>query len=318
MRKIVIALAVVGIAILGFFLWKEGKTEDKVAIEYSKLEKELIPLNVEKRKLDQELSAVEREDKEDKRERGTVILLFTELDEKVYTEIYPKMKECGYRGVLALSTEEFPGEKGCMTEKQFKKLLKEGWTYCITWDKSRSIDVWEIFMQQKVAKLKLEKPAVMYFPTNTYKKAHNESLKEYGYQIIVHHGERNLSLYPKTTKKEEFWYPGVCGMSGEGPKTKLRDVATSGKNIVYTVGFSRKDEMYEKATFERMLQEFQKHEKDEEILVKNFEEARQYHMDIKEKQKGVNMTIEEQKAEIQKRIDEVEGRIDKLYAKYTK
>ncbi len=318
MRKLTVALAIIGIAVLSVFLWNDEKQEDEVAREYSRLEKELIPLNVEKRKLEQELSALEREDKEDKRERGTVTILFTELEKKVYEEIYPIMKEHGYKGVLALSSEEFPGEKGCISEKQFKQLLKDGWTYCMTWDKSRSIDVWSIFMERKLQSIGIEKNSVMYFPESTYRKAYDESLQEYGYDIAVHHGERNLSIYPKTTKKEEMWRPGACGMSGEGPKTKLRDVAANGTNIVYTVGFSHKDEMYEKATFERMLQEFQKHEEDGEILNKTFEEARQYHIDMKEKQSGVNMTIEEKKAEIRKQIDEVEKRIDGLYAKYTK
>ena len=316
MKKIGIALAIVGIIVLVFLMGQEGEKKDKVALEYSEMEKQLIPLNVEKRELEKQLADIDRQEKKDQRERGTVTVLFTELDKKIYNEIFPMMKEYGYKGVLALSDEEFPGEEGCITKTQFEKLLEAGWSYCTVWDKNRSIDVWNIFLQKKMKKLKVETKPTIYFPENTYKKGYNDSLKEYGYTIVVHHGERNLPLYPKTTKEGNMWYPGVCGMAGEGPKTKLRETVAMGSNIVYTVGFTKKDELYEKATFDRMLQEFQKHEKEEEILVMNFEEARKYHLDMYSKRKGTDMTLEAQRDVIREQIAAVDAKIDALYEKY--
>ncbi len=317
MKKLAIILAVIGLVILSVLIWQDDKKEDKTATEYAKLEQELIPLNVKKRELEKKLTDMDEQVEEELQVKGTAIVVFVELKKEIYTDIYPIMESFGYKGVLALSDKQFPGQEGCMSVSQFRRLIKAGWSYCIMWEEDNNLADWHKGIEEKLKSLKLKTSTAMYFPTGTYEKEMQEKLTEEGYDIIAHHGEEQLSFFSDVVEGE-IWYPGVCGMQGQEPKTKLKRIVADGSNIVYTVGFTMQDELYEKETFKRMLEEFQLHEKASELLVTDFQGAQEYHLDIQKKRDASKGQSNKGRAALLLQIQQIENQIDELYEKYTK
>ena len=128
-KKIAIGLVVVlAVAIVATFTWKEMKKE-KINKQISdQIEQELAPYNLEKEKIQTDLEQLEiNYDRE--LGKGTVVILFPDISEKIYTEFYPILNEYGYKAALTVSQEQFPGKEGCLTAEQFQELLNAGCNY---------------------------------------------------------------------------------------------------------------------------------------------------------------------------------------------
>lgn len=96
-KKIAIGLVVVlAVAIVATFTWKEMKKE-KINKQISdQIEQELAPYNLEKEKIQTDLEQLEiNYDRE--LGKGTVVILFPDISEKIYTEFYPILNEYGYK-----------------------------------------------------------------------------------------------------------------------------------------------------------------------------------------------------------------------------
>ena len=56
------------------------------------------------------------------RDVGTVQLLIRDMDEKIYTEVYPLMRDRGIVGVLGINTRQLPGLYNKLTTDQFNRV----------------------------------------------------------------------------------------------------------------------------------------------------------------------------------------------------
>ena len=98
-KGIAIAAVLIGAGCLAFFIWTENRAERKRQETSDAMEQELRPLEVERHKLRQELDKIQTKYKRESQGTGNLVLLFTNLDEQIYTEIFPQMEECGFKGV---------------------------------------------------------------------------------------------------------------------------------------------------------------------------------------------------------------------------
>lgn len=317
LKKIVGVAGLAAALFLIAVLLQDSQSQKQKNSRYEAMQEELIPLNVQKRHLEEQLAGYDLDKKETKKKKGTVVLMFTDLDKRVYSEIYPIMKKYGYRGVLAVSDTQFPGADGCISITHFKALLSDGWSYCLTWDGQDKLDTWQETMQKRLETIKLKTGNALFFADRNYKKTYNEQLKNYGYQIIIHQGEEGYSIIPKTVT-EDFWYPGIYGMQTESPRSQLDQAVEHSSNIIYTVGFKKAGELYDKDTFKSMLGWFQSYEKEGTISVTNLNSARKYQLSLKKKSEKAEKSIAEEKADIQKELEEIEERIEILYRDYMK
>ena len=317
MKKIAVILALVGAVVLSVLLWQADQKEKQQNAQFEQMEKELAPLNVQKRELENQIAEFDAQVSQKIEKKGTVVVLFTEAKKEVYTQAYPIMKKYGYPGVIAISNTQFPGEEGCMSVSQFQKLLKAGWSYVIRWEDDSDIENWHAQLEKKLKTLKLQKSNVMYFTSGTYRKETDAQLVKLGYQMVAHHGEEGLSVIPKTIG-EPLWYPGVYGMRGNSPRAQLEETIERSSNIVYGVGFTKADEKFEASTFDSMLGWFRSYESEKQLTVTDFAGALKYQQKLA---KQVNKSESEQRVErkkLESQIEEIERQIDELYQKYTK
>lgn len=271
MKKIVLIVTVVLVAILSIFLINDKKKEQEATAQYEEVDEQIRPLSVKKKQLERELKSLDESYEAERRPKGTTQIVFTELDERVYTECYRIMTPYGFTGILALSLTEYPGAEGCMTVEQFKELIAAGWKPCITWDTETKVSAWWMIITAKIQELGLEMPTTAYFKEGTYTGLLDEALKEKGFTTVIHHGEEHNLI--QLAYEEEFWHLGAVGLMGDKPRLRMNEAIEQKGNIAFLVGFEQETELYNENSFTSMLNYFDTYRATEELLVGTVEDA---------------------------------------------
>ena len=314
-KKIGIAFVMIlAIGLLTAF-YLEEKSTDKETASHAQMERELLPVREEQDKLEKELENLQEEYGKQILGKGSVVILFTGMEEGIYTDIYPIMKEYGYTGVLTLSERRFPGEEGCMSLKQVKELLEAGWTTCIQWEKDKTDEKWLTNLTDRMKESGISKTEVIYFERDSYSSALDSKLQKLGYTVAVHHGEEKLPLVLSRTE-EGIWHPGAVGMKGSSPRYKLEEAVSSGGNIVFTVGYEVSEELFDSDTFRAMLKQFDNYSKKDSLLVTDFGKAREYRRQVETGEGTAGAEYEEQKAVIEQRLSELAEEYQNIIEKY--
>lgn len=319
MRKIGIGMATIaiiaGILLLGWYFKEDSEEKSKAQKQHAMMEKELNPLSVRKREVERQLRELEEHKEETIQAKGTTVLLFTDMDKQIYKKAYPIMQEFGFKGVLLISKELYPGAEGCMTKEQFDEMIADGWTYCVKWSESEDVSAWQKEQEQLLASLNLELTDTVYFPEGTYKEEYKAGLKKMGYCSIAHCGDENIPLIPKEVSGA-IWFPGSYGMSDAGPRNYLNDAMEQGSSIVYRIGFTQEEELFDKATFESMLNWMESYEEKEMLQVMDFSGAYQYHKNLTAKRNKTEESVSDEETALRNEIDSIEQQIDAIYKKY--
>lgn len=300
---------IVGIVlILVFLLWKTGREEQSHNKQLEQMDKELIPLNVEKRDLEKKIIDLKKMTEDKGTSKGTTTVLFTEINEMVYTGAYPILKEHGYVGVLALSGTQLPGLDGCISVQQFEELLSAGWSYCVSWIDHEVVNNW-LKTQNKT------QGTVAYFPDRTYRKNYEAEVSAAGYTTIVRRDNDEMTL-TAPTRKDGIWHADLSGVLANDPRKQLENTMEQGGHIVYGVGFTKKAEMYDEDIFLLMLKWFKSYEEEGNLLVTDFAGARTYHEEMEWKRNISEEQFQIEKDKIEEQIKEIEKQIDAIYEKY--
>ena len=284
---------------------------------YQAMNEELMPLRVEKNRLVQSLDRLESGYGKLLQGMGTAEILFTDLDERIYKEIYPAMEEYGFTGLLAVSETHYPGGDGCMERKQFEELVEAGWEWCICWQRGDSIENIEK-IRERMSDFKTSFSSALYFEKDIYTKDYDNMLTGLGYRTIIHHGEESLPLVIDY-EEDTVWHLGAVGLQGEQPRFKLEDAVALAGNIVFTVGFHRPEEMYRESTFLSMLEYLEDYVNRKEMMVLKLEQARGYFEQLAGGRESLSKLLEEQRQKLNGDIESIEKKMDKIqkaYAKY--
>ena len=314
-KKIVAVVTLILAVGLGVFLYNVVKEEQEQALKYEQIDDARRPLLVKKQKIEQDLVDLKNAYESSKLPKGTTEVIFTGLEQEVYTVCYPIMKQYEYTGTLAISSTQFPGMEGFMSLEQFQQLINEGWDVCVKWDASTPVRQWWPELQNKMQQLGLEPCAAVYFTTSTYKSGLDPQLQEMGFSIVVHHGEETDSLI-QLNDEEGLWHLGAVGLMGEKPKFRLTEAIAQKGNITYLVGFQLEDEKYNERSFRSMLGYFDAYETNQELLISNLEEAREHYRqrsEVYEQEKLV--AYEKEKAALEEQLKAVEAELGEFEAK---
>ena len=313
-KKIVLIITAILAIGLFIFISKVNKEELKQQARNDEIEEMLRPFTVKKDSLNSELEQLEEEHNNKTKPKGTTQVIFTGLEEEVYTACYPIMQEHNYDGILALSWKQFPGAEGCMTLEQFQELITAGWKICVKWDSETPVAQWWPTLQQKLTELGVSAGQIVYFTTGTYSSTLDAQLKELGFTIVVHHGEEVESLI-QTKDEDGIWHLGSVGLMGLKPKVRLHEAIAQTGNIIYLVGFELEDELYHERQFRNMLKYFELYENSYELQVTTIEEAREiYRLRALGQDVIVDEEYEKKRAELIAEIEKTEAEIAKIEA----
>lgn len=311
MKKWMIAAVTIVLAVFfGVLLLSDSKAEKERAADFQQMKEAVTPLEEKKAQLEKEIEELDASYQKDSGGSATLALVFTELQEELYTDVYPLLKDKGYTGMLALSTEQYPGKKGCISLKQFQELLKEGWTYCIQWEDKAVTTRWRE-QSGLLEENGLDSPEIVYFPNGTYKEALDEYLLKNDYRIIVHHGEEERSLI-LAQEEEGIWHPGCMGWNDSGASNMLQTAVVQKGNLVFTVSFGQSDK-FERNSFKNMLGKIDGYCSEASLKVQGLSEARKYWKKVIADKKKQEEEWKKKKTELEQQLTEVKSQIEELY-----
>lgn len=162
MRKLLYGfIAFAAVVLLAFMLLSERYVNAVRGSRLSQLAEEEREKSVRLEELKKELETLEKATKV-KDVQATEELVAVSLDEQLYTELFPVMKEHKRVGVMALSPREFPGNEGKITKEQFTEMTKAGWTTCVVWDGVDPLDVFRTETEKKLKELGAAMPETIY------------------------------------------------------------------------------------------------------------------------------------------------------------
>lgn len=305
-------------ALLAFFFWTENEEKKEIQAAYEAMQNEIRPLELEIYGLQQELNGIKEEDDRETRGMGSIVLLFTDLSEGIYTDAYPQMTKYGFKGVLALGEEQAPGEAGCLNEQQFQELLAAGWECCLKWEMGMNEKKWPAYSRRLVRRAKIESPKSVYFQKEAYDGGQDDFLAEQHFSVAIHHGEGDIPLIIAEAE-EELWHFGAMAWNGNDSLSMLEETMEQRGNLIFTIGSDSPEEEYQKDVCEAMLERIHEYCETNDIQVMTLSGAAEYREMLEEKQNGTMETETGRKrAELEEQIEELNHEIDDITEKYRK
>ena len=306
-KKILIILIVImGMGLAGLLVTDRVENY-RLAEQYRLRAEEQEPDQEEKQRREVELETLEEEYEKKISGAGTAAIIFTDLDERIATEIAPIMEEHGYEGVLVFSEGHLPGQEGRMTADQVRELTAKGWICCAGWRTGDTIENVNS-AQREIEALGASDQGVVYFEEGAYSSSYDQELAAVGFTIAIHHGEEHMLVTgPEDT---QVWHPGAVGLMGKEPRFRLEDAVTEKQNILFTVGFEKEDEMYNQGSFLSLLNYFDKYGERNEMYVMMPSEARVYQEEIRENAEGLQAEYDAKRAELEEKIEELEKKLE--------
>ncbi len=250
-KKVIALILVVLLLGAGAFYLRKVENADRKNMRdlYSQVE----PLQRQREALVAERDKLEFDYALQMRDVGTVQLLIREMDEKVYTEVYPLMRDRGIVGVLGINTRQIPNGYGKLTVDQYNRLLMDGWGTCLVYDKSTGFHYWFTAVSSLMAKENLALPTAIYFPEGSYDSSFDEELIENGIRtVIVPAADGRSSTV--TPVDGELWFTGAMPWNYTGVATDTELLArTNGANLTFTMSLNDLWDAYEQGPFTQIL-----------------------------------------------------------------
>ncbi len=263
--KRAIALILV-FALLAAGLWYLRKVDSEDKARMRDLYSQVEPLQRQRDALAAELDSLETEYALRMRDVGTVELLFRELDARLFTDVYPLMRERGITGVLGLSIAEYMGYLRRIDLNQYNRLLMDGWGSCLVFDKGYNFDLWYTTMLRLIERDGIAMPSSVYFPEDTYDPAYEEKLIEYGFKTVILSAADGRSE-TVTPVDGTLWFTGAMPWNYTGMNSDTEILArTNGANLVFTISFANLWDAYERSPFLAVLENWETMQDKDELL----------------------------------------------------
>lgn len=344
--KKAIALVLV-IALLGagvFYLYQiEHKDKESMKDLYSEVE----PLQRQREALVAERDSLEVDYALQMRDVGTVQLLIEELSDKVFTEVYPLMRDRGIVGVLGVNTKEYPGSIKRMPKDQFSRLLMDGWGSCLMFEKNQNFTRWYTNLSNLMTRDGFPVPTAVFFPEGTYDESFNEELIACGITTVILPAADGRST-TVTPVDGDLWFTGAMPWNYTGVTTDTELLArTDGANLTFTMSFTNLWDAYEKEPFIRVLDNWLSMlyvEDPLEELIKpsptpnptdptvtvtpedqllmpllktsNYESARAAHLEAEISNEGLQSELESRKRDLDEQIAALDEQIREIYSRW--
>ena len=251
MKKAIALFLVILLLAGGLFYLRRVDQQDKARMQelYSTVE----PLQRQRESLAAERDGLELDYALQMRDVGTVEILFRELDKRIFTDVYPLMRDRGITGVLGICVQQYPETPGKMKLEQYQRLIMDGWGSCYIYENPADPELWFEQMEQLFDRDLLPAPAAIFFPDNSYDSSMDALLLRHGIRIVIHSAEDGHSA-TVTELGGELWHTSAMPWNYTGVNSDTALLGrTDGANLAFTVGFQNLWDAYEQVAFVKTL-----------------------------------------------------------------
>lgn len=342
-KIIAMVLAVVLLAVGALLLLN---TERRDQARMRELYAQIEPLQRQRDTLAQERDNLEKDFALKMRDPATVQLLFRELDEQLFSDVYPLMRDRGITGVLGLSGDSFPGStRRGISDDQYNRLLMDGWSGCYIYTSQSSVynlSDWLDTIETRTVNHGIPKATAIYFANDNYQSEFDELLIAHGITTVITAAPDGRSA-TVTDVSGPLWFTGAMPWNYTGVTSDTDLLArTERANLTFTISFSNLWDAYEEASFiatldnwesmqviddplvESLNQPEAEPETDEDPLLKpqlricSYETARQTHLDAAMNDAGYQAEFARRQAELDEQIAALDEQIRALYDQWQK
>ena len=312
-KRILIILLMLIIAGGGaFVINKQWQTRLAHQAEQQEIQRQMVPLQQEKRALMDQMVQLEKQLNGKMSEPATVQILFSQLDERLYLEVFPAMLQYGLKGIMALSGDQYPGAPGCITARQFDEMIRDGWTYCLQWDGSMAL--WDAFTaaQWMMPENAIEMPDTIYLNPGVYTKKLDTDLVSQGVRMVIHHGEDGLPV-DITDTQGSLWHLGSALWKNETARQILKTNLDNRGNLVFDVKFDWEGQAYDSLGIRDLLYAISTGVTEEVVQVTDFSEVKKLYTYTEDNYRWLRKEdLSSQMSEIQDRIDELDAQLEAI------
>lgn len=314
LKILVPVITIVLALLLGLMLWQDYKDRTAAEEAAAEYERQIIPLNLKLRELEQELTDLEIAYEEARTPKATAQIVFPELDARVYELCYPAMSKHGFTGVLALSSFEFPGMDGCMSISQFQELLDAGWTTCILYNGVADVKTWWTSLSADLKRMHISVPSALYCPDGLYATSYESDWVGFDFSTIIYEGPDDTSVI-QTSDENGIWHLGAVGLMSRRPKVLLEEAVSLKGNLAFLVGFTDEAELYNEKSFLNMLAYLSSYSANGDLIVTSPDDARAHFQSRgSEASEAETQAYLMERAEIEKKIEDVKKEMRELNA----
>ena len=338
LRRIIRILAILLVLLLiaagGWYLLRFDRQDNarmrELYTQVEPLQREREALAVQRKQLDSDYALMMRDP-------ASVQILFRELDAKLFSDVYPVMRDHGTVGVVGLSIAQYPGRHHQISPEQYQHLIKDGWGNCYVYEKGYSLNSWLVQMEAFLDRDGLTRPTAIYFPDNTYSETMLDILRKHGVTTVVLPGETGRAV-SVTDPLGEFWYTVAMPWNYTGVNADMELLSrTDGANLTYTMSFSNLWDAFDKEAFTAVLDSwadmlekeeigvvqngglYAETESTEELLEKplirpcTYEKAKEMHVQLQSSENAQAAELLEKQQELDAQIAALDEQIRELY-----
>ena len=235
--KILALILVVAVLIGGWRYMNKLEAEDNARIRnlYAQAE----PLEKQKQELTAQRDALPKQYALEFRDYATTQILFPKMENQIFPDAYPLMREKNITGILGISPSTYPDNWNTVTKEQLKSLLADGWSMCMVYEYAWGD--WTYFfntINSLCAAYEIPVPTSIYYPANDYKSEDDAILKEHGIRTVIVNASDGRSI-TVTDVTGDLWMTGAMPWSYTGSDIDMQLLArTDGANLTYVMTFN--------------------------------------------------------------------------------
>lgn len=312
---LLLLLAIAGVG--GKVIYDQWQIKMEQQAIQQEIQRQMVPLQQQKRSLMDELQQLQKQYDGKMAETATVQFVFSQLDERLYLEVFPAMLQYGMKGIMALSATEYPGAPGRITVRQFQEMLRDGWSYCLQWDGVSTL--WDSFtaVQWMMPDSTIEMPDTVYLSPGIYGINLDTTLNEQGVRMVIHHAEDGLPV-DITGVEGSLWHIGSTVWKPDQSRLDLQNNLDNRGNLAFDVSFESSYGTYSTLGFKDTLYAAATYQNEKTLQVTDFAEIKElyaYNNNANGQENYRWLRKEEISAsiaEIRKEIEKLDQRIERI------
>ena len=302
-RTLIIILAAVIVAVIavlgviGLRRYRSDKASQQemrqAAAEHNEAMQEA---RIRKEELQSRLDELNEQSRIELQKMGSVLFLCTEPDTRVYSDVKTIVEEAGFKGIVAVSEDHFPGTSGCMSMVLLKDMQEEGWNVVVAAGPGEKPEM-------NAGKLKKEGITAdgLYYPNGI--NDNDEALK-----LAEKLGVEAVLTY---SQDENFDGNKVCrfltlGCSESGIKNVTDNIISASDTIVLSIGFVNPREQFEETSVTNMVAYIKKHADNGDTVVADIPEAVSRKRKVEKLRQDARDQNENERLVIEAKIEELD------------
>ena len=267
---------------------------------------------------------------------ASLSLVFNGVDRALYDDIFPIVEYCegsdgAFDGIICLSPDDMPGMEGKITPEELSELIDAGWTVAVCWYGDEDLGEYIASMKLSFASLGIPEFDTVLFWGMTYDASYDNVLMTHG----VDYALQSNSRYPvieQRTEGDTLLIPGYVGWNNpddKGAKYVYEYLCAKGGVSAFVINFPDSNETgyrldgtidyipERKDGFTRLVRDnLLPRYLEDKLIVGDFDSAFRMRESYNEAALAVASTIEAKKAELLRKIAEVDEKIIEAYFEY--